>query len=107
MQLAGSLQGIVAQRLLPTADGLGRVLATEVCIATPAVRKHIREGETHQLLHEVQTGRRHGMQSLDQSLLALYQRAEISYDPCLTNARDPDFIRERTGTVGEGSKARA
>jgi twitching motility protein PilT len=97
VQLANSLRAIIAQRLLPRADGRGRVLACEVCIATPAVRKHIREQEVHQLYQEVMTGRRHQMQSMDLALLELYQRAEITYDVCITNARDPDFIRNKTG----------
>ena len=97
MQLANSLQAIVCQRLLPKADSKGRVLAIEVCIATPAVRKHLRDRNTHLLQSELQTGRKHQMQTMDQSLLELYQRAEISYDTCMSNARDPEYIRTRTG----------
>jgi twitching motility protein PilT len=97
IQLAGSLQAVVAQRLLPTADGAGRVLACEVLVSTPAIRKHIREQELHQLHHEVLSGKRYGMQSMDNALLELYQQAQITYDTCLTNARDPDYIRQRTG----------
>jgi twitching motility protein PilT len=96
-QLANSLQAIVAQNLLPRADGSGRVLASEICIATPAVRKRIREGEPHQLYNEMQTGRKHQMQTMDAVLLELYQRGEITYDVALTNSRDPNFIRQRSG----------
>jgi twitching motility protein PilT len=96
-QLTNSLQAIVCQRLLPGADGKGRVLATEVCIATPAVRKHIRDHEAHLIASELQTGKKHQMQSFDQSLLELYQRAEITFDVCMSNARDAGYIRERTG----------
>jgi len=97
VQLANSLQAIVAQRLLPRASGQGRVLAMEVCIATPAVRKHIRDQDVHMLFSEMQTGRKHKMQTMDGALLDLYQRAEISYDICLSNAREPDFIRSKIG----------
>ncbi len=96
VQLATSLQAIVAQRLLPRAAGEGRVLACEVCVATPAVRKHIREHELHQLYQEVLSGKRHGMQAMDNALLELYQQAEITFDMCLAHARDPDYIRHRT-----------
>lgn len=95
-QLANCLQAIICQRLLPGADGRSRVLATEVCIATPAVRKHIRERETHVIFSEIQMGRKFQMQSMDNALLDLYRRAEITYDVCLSNARDVDYVRHRT-----------
>lgn len=96
VQLANSLQAIICQRLLPRADGQGRILALEVCIATPAVRKHIREQEAHFIHSEIQTGRKHDMQTMDNSLLELYQRADITYDVCLSNARDQEYMRTRT-----------
>jgi twitching motility protein PilT len=99
-QLANSLQAIVAQNLLPRADGSGRVLASEVCIATPAVRKHIREGEPHLLFNEMQMGRKHKMQTMDSVLLELYQRGEITFDVAMSNARDPGFLRQRSGNAG-------
>jgi twitching motility protein PilT len=97
VQLANSLQAIISQKLLPRADGKGRVMASEVCIATPAVRNHIREGQVHQLHNEMQTGKKYQMQTMDSSLVALYQRGEISYDTALSNARDAAFIRSRSG----------
>src|SRR5207244_12932827 len=75
-QLANTLQAVLAQRLLPRADGKGLLLAAEVCMATPAVRKRIREGEPHLLFSEMQMGRKHQMQTLDGALLELYQRGE-------------------------------
>jgi twitching motility protein PilT len=95
-QLASSLQAIVAQNLLPRADGRGQALAAEVLIATPVVRKHIREGNIHLLQNELQTGRKHQMQLMDAALLDLYQRAEITYDVALSYVRDPKAFRERT-----------
>ena len=95
VQLANSLQAIVSQRLLPRASGQGRVLATEVCIATPAIRKHIREHEVHLLFGEMQTGRKHQMQTMDNSLWELYQRADITYDVAISNARDPGYLRHK------------
>jgi twitching motility protein PilT len=97
VQLANSLQALIAQKLLPRASGAGRVLACEVCVATYAVRSHIREHNVHHLYSEMQTGRRHQMQAMDQVLLELYQRGEITYDVAISNAREPDYIRHRVG----------
>ncbi len=95
VQLANSLQAIISQKLLPRATGQGRVLASEVCIATNAVRNHIREKTVHQIFSEIQTGRKHKMQTMDQVLLDLYNLGEITYDTAVTQARDPSFIRHR------------
>jgi twitching motility protein PilT len=97
MQLSGCLQAVVAQKLLPRADGEGRVLACEICIATSAIRNLIRERKEHHIYNELQTGRKLDMQTMDSALLDLYQRGEITYDMALTNAHDPSFIRHRTG----------
>jgi twitching motility protein PilT len=97
-QLSNSLQAIIAQNLLPRADGQGLVLATEVLVATPAVRRHIREGETHLLLSEMQTGRKYRMQTMDNSLLTLYERGEITYDVAASSARDPESFAGRAGS---------
>ncbi|MCC7083397.1 MAG: PilT/PilU family type 4a pilus ATPase [Pirellulales bacterium] len=97
VQLANSLQALIAQKLLPRIASQGRVLACEVCIATHAVRNHIREHQVHQLYSEMQMGRKHQMQTMDQVLLELYQRGDITYDVAVSNAREPDFIKHRTG----------
>jgi twitching motility protein PilT len=94
-QLSNSLQAIIAQNLLPRADGNGLVLATEVCVATPPIRKFIRSGESHLLFNELQTGKKNQMQLMDSSLLELYQKGEITYDVALSAARDPSVIRHR------------
>jgi twitching motility protein PilT len=99
-QLANTLQAILAQRLLPRTDGNGRILACEVCIATPAVRKRIREGEPHLIFSEMQMGRKHQMQTIDGVLLDYYQRGEITYDVAMSNAREPDSIRQRSVANG-------
>jgi twitching motility protein PilT len=101
-QLSNSLQAIVAQNLLPRADGKGRLLACEICIATPAIRKHLREGNAHMLYNEIQLGRRLQMQTMDSVLLELYQRGEITYDVALSNAREPNSIRQRGGVAAPG-----
>lgn len=100
IQLASTLQGAIAQKLLPRADGRGRVLACEVLVTTPAARNHIRERKEHNLYSEMQTGRRQQMQTMDSALLDLYQKGEITYDTALSHARDPNSIRHHTGDVG-------
>ena len=70
MQLSIALQGIVTQQLVPTADGSGRVCATEVLVPTPAVRNLIREGKTHQIYSAIQTSGSVGMQTMDSHLAA-------------------------------------
>ena len=92
-QLSNSLQAIIAQNLLARADGKGQVLAIEVCVATQAVRAHIREGHPHLIFSEIQTGRKHQMQTMDAALLALYQQGEITYDAAVSASRDPANIR--------------
>ncbi|WP_437193903.1 type IV pilus twitching motility protein PilT [Planctomicrobium sp. SH527] len=97
VQLANSLQAIISQKLLPRADGKGRVIAMEVCIATQAVRNHIREHNPHLIYSELQTGRKYQMRTMDQSLLELYQKGEITYDVAISNAREPLTIKNRSG----------
>jgi len=77
-QLAGSLEGIVAQILLKRADGLGRVAAHETCVGTAAVRGMIREGKVHQLTSAIQTGSKLGMQTLSASIARLLADGRIT-----------------------------
>jgi twitching motility protein PilT len=87
VQLAGMLQGIVSQRLVPGIGG-GRVIAAEILVATGAVRNIIREGKTHQLDAVIQTGAEYGMQSMDRTLVSLVQEGKISYDEAKNFAVD-------------------
>jgi twitching motility protein PilT len=77
-QLSIALQGIVTQQLLPTADGMGRVVATEVLVPTPAIRNLIREGKTHQIYAAVQTSGAIGMQTMDADLARLVRAGKIT-----------------------------
>ncbi len=92
LQLANSLQGIIAQDLIPRIDRKGRVLATEVLIANTAVRNMIREDNAHKLENVIVTGRKQGMCTMDSALIELYQKAIISYDSAVTRLRDPSQI---------------
>jgi twitching motility protein PilT len=95
VQLASCLQGIVAQKLLPPADGRGRVLACEVLVATLAARKIIRDNESHRLTTVMETGQQHGMQAMDACLLDLYERGRITYEVAVAHAQDPSYIQKK------------
>ena len=77
-QLAMSIQAIVAQQLVPTADGGRRSCAAEILVATPAVRNLIREGKAHQLETVMQSGARNGMQTMAQALADLVRRGIVT-----------------------------
>ncbi|MCP4649985.1 MAG: type IV pilus twitching motility protein PilT [PVC group bacterium] len=86
--LASCLQGIISQQLLTRIDGVGRVLATEVLIATPALRNVVREAKTEQIPTIIQTGADMGMQLMDTSLKDLYAKGVISYETALNRVKD-------------------
>ena len=89
VQLAGMLQGICSQRLIPMIGG-GRIVGAEILVATPAVRNIIREGKTHQLDATIQTGAEYGMQSMDKTLVGLIHGGKISYEEAKNYAIDVD-----------------
>jgi len=91
-QLANSLQAIVSQRLLPRADGKGRVLAYEVCIVNYAIRNKIRDKNAYQIYNDILSGSRNKMRLMDDTLRELYERGDITYDMALSNARDPKML---------------
>src|SRR5439155_332355 len=97
VQLAVSLQGIVTQQLLPTADGSGRACAAEILIPTPAVRNLIREGKTHQIYSVLQTGGSHGMQTMDAALSSLVRQGRITRDLAMSRSSTPDELRRLFG----------
>jgi twitching motility protein PilT len=93
-QLAATLQGVVCQTLCKTADGRGRVVATEVLMATPAIRNLVREGKTHLIYSAMQAGAAHGMHTLDQHLADLVRRGRVTRAEALSKANSPeDFSR--------------
>jgi twitching motility protein PilT len=99
VQLSVALQGIVTQQLLPTADGTGRVAATEVLVPTSAVRNLIREGKTHQIYSALQTGATHGMQTMDASLAELVRGHKITRELAESRSTSPEELRRLMGTV--------
>ncbi|EEG78349.1 type IV pilus twitching motility protein PilT [Dethiobacter alkaliphilus] len=86
LQLADSLKGVISQQLLPRADGQGRVAAVEVLVNTPAVSNMVREGNEHQLYTAMQTGRDHGMQTMDSALADLCIRGVVTREEAVSRA---------------------
>ena len=84
------LEGIISQQLIPKKDNSGRVVATEVMIATPAIRNLIREGKTFQIQSVVQTGSKFGMMTMDMSILHLLKTGVISLEDALTYCVDKE-----------------
>ena len=101
-QLAASIQGVVCQTLCKRADGPGRVVATEVMIATPAIRNLIREGKTHQIYSAMQAGAQQGMHTMDQHLAELVKAGRISYETGLEKCHHVEDFNRLTGRFGGG-----
>ncbi|MCS6775132.1 MAG: type IV pilus twitching motility protein PilT [Chloroherpetonaceae bacterium] len=93
MQMSVNLLGVISQTLVKRKDGKGRVAAFETLVAIPAVRNLIREAKTHQIGSIIQTGQRHGMQTLDQSLAKLVRDGLVSYEDALAKASNPIEFR--------------
>lgn len=94
VQLASVIQAVISQQLLPKADGKGRVAAHEIMIATPAIRNLIREDKIHQIDTSIQTGGKFRMQTMDSSLVDLYNRGLIRKDIALTQAVSQEEIKK-------------
>ncbi|NLJ61073.1 MAG: type IV pilus twitching motility protein PilT [Firmicutes bacterium] len=93
VQLAGTLEAVIAQQLIPKKDKSGRVPAVEIMVGTPAVKSLIREGKTHQLRSLIQTGARFGMQTMEQSLRSWVEQGVVSEEDALAVAVDADDLR--------------
>jgi len=113
-QLAFVLEGVVTQLLLPKASGKGRAMACEILVATPAIRALIRDDKVHQIQSSMQAGKKHGMQTLTDSLYQLYMGRIVAMDECLRVAPDQnEFLRaigepipgeDRPGAKGSSSR---
>ncbi|HSI72354.1 MAG TPA: type IV pilus twitching motility protein PilT [Fimbriimonas sp.] len=99
-QLSVTLQAVISQTLLPTMDGTGRVAAFEVMVATPSIRTLIREGKTHSLYMDIQTGGELGMQTLDGSLLNLVKEGKVDYEHALAKCSNPQDFQRRAANLG-------
>ncbi|MEN6371457.1 MAG: type IV pilus twitching motility protein PilT [Armatimonadota bacterium] len=105
LQLANTLEAVISQQLLPRIDKPGRVLATEILVACPAVRNIIRENKNQTLYNVILTGQNLSMQTMDMSLMNLYQQGIITYDSASTRMKFPQELRSNTGDISVGSAA--
>jgi twitching motility protein PilT len=97
-QLSLVLEGIMCQSLLPKATGDGRVMAMEILIPNSAIRNLIREDKVHQIYSMMQTGQdKHGMQTLNQSLAALYQKRLVTLETAMTITQNAEELKELCG----------
>ena len=101
MQLSVGLVAVISQLLIPRIDKPGRVAAFEIMVNTPSIAAMIRDGNTHRITSDIQTGAKYGMRTLDSHLLELYTSGMISYEEFISKSRDPDTqlekIKELTG----------
>jgi twitching motility protein PilT len=91
--LADGIRAVVSQVLFKRVDRVGRCVAPEILVATPAVRNLIRESKTHQLPSMMQTGKKYGMQMLDDAIMNLYQKGWIGAEEAYNKANDKGQFR--------------
>lgn len=99
VQLAATIQAVVTQQLIPTRDRTGRIPAVEVMVATPAIRNLVREGKIHQITTAMQSGGKHGMVTMDQSLAELVRKHVISYELAAERCKNLEDLQRLVGRV--------
>ncbi len=104
IQIAGTLQGVVSQTLLPTLDGQGRVAAVEILVPDDAVRNLIRQGKVEQIYTVMQTQTRRGMQTMEQGLADLVRRNLISKELAISRSSKPEQLEQ---LIARGANAAA
>jgi twitching motility protein PilT len=98
IMLATVLRGVVSQRLLPRADGLGLVPAVEVMVSTLRIREYIEKQRVRELPELIAQGASYGMQTFDQSLIGLFRAGRVSHSEALAQCRNPaDFELQASG----------
>ena len=93
MDLSLNMKGFVAQQLIPTPDGQGRVVAVEVLINTPLMADLIRKGEIHQMKPLMAKSNQQGMKTFDQALFELYRNGDITYEDAINHADSANELR--------------
>ncbi|MGN0513123.1 MAG: type IV pilus twitching motility protein PilT [Lachnospiraceae bacterium] len=99
VQLGMVLEAVISQQLIPTADGKGRRAAFEVMHANIAIKNLIREGKSYQIPTAMQTNKKMGMQTMDDSIFDLYQAGEISKDDALGFAQDIPMMAKKLASL--------
>ena len=88
-QLAFCLEGIITQTLLPKMKGRGRSMAAEILVCTPAIRALIRDDKVHQIYSMMQSGKKWGMQTMNDALYQLYMTREVAWEEVIRASHDP------------------
>lgn len=100
-QLSMTLQGVISQQLMKTADGQGRVVACEILTATDALKSHLRKGETEQIYSIMQTGAQFGMQTMEAALAELTSQGVITRSHAIDRcSRAEEFNNMMAETLG-------
>jgi twitching motility protein PilT len=94
-QLSINLMAVLSQTLCPLAAGKGRLAAYEFMVVTPAIANLIRENKTYRIDSSIQTGRKLGMQLLDDHLWQLYERGKITLEEMLDKGRQPGALQDK------------
>src|SRR6266849_6545793 len=101
-QLSLVLEGVLSQQLIPTADGRGRAMALEIMVTTPAIRNLIREEKIHRIYSAMQAGQKFGMQTMNQSLIELVQKRQISREEALNRSMQPEELAQLAAVTAGG-----
>lgn len=96
-QLAFCLEGIVTQTLLPRMGGKGRAMAAEILVVTPAIRALIRDDKIHQIYSMMQSGKKFGMQTMNDALYQLYMSKTVAFEDCLRASHDQAELTRMCG----------
>jgi twitching motility protein PilT len=107
IQLSSNLIAVLSQALCPLATGKGRVAAYEFMVVTPAIANLIRENKTYRIDSSIQTGKKLGMQLLDEHLWQLYDSGKIALEQMLDNSRQPGALQDKAVAKMSATKGRA
>jgi twitching motility protein PilT len=100
-QLAFCLEGIITQTLLPKIGGRGRAMAAEILVVTPAIRALIRDDKIHQIYSMMQSGKKYGMQTMNDGLYNLYMSKTVALEEVLRASHDQAELMRMIGITPE------
>jgi twitching motility protein PilT len=104
-QLSSNLIAVLSQALCPLSNGRGRVAAYEFMVVTPAIANLIRENKTYRIDSSIQTGKKLGMQLLDEHLWQLYDEGRITLQEMLDKARQPGLLQDKAHNKSMATRA--
>jgi twitching motility protein PilT len=96
-QLSMALLAVISQRLVPTANGAGRLPAVEIMYASSGIRNLIRQGLDHQIRAHIETSRNDGMMTMEQSMAELVRSERVSRETAFEHTHHPDELRRHLG----------